>query len=121
MSDIMKFIVGQDVAEKDVEGRLVDLPEWNESVALATARAEGIDMTDVHWDVVKFVRAYYLEHGAPTSAHRLSQELDRRYAAKGGRKYLYSLFPKGPVTQSTRIAGLPLPQGSIDPSFGSSL
>lgn len=115
MSDIMKFIVGQD----DAQGS--GLPEWNESAALQRARAEDIDMTGAHWDVVKFVRAYYLEHGPPASAHKLSQALDRRYAAEGGRKYLYSLFPKGPVTQSTRIAGLPLPQGSIDPSFGSSL
>lgn len=118
MSDIMKFIVGHETGEAG-DGRM-DLPEWNESIALALAGAEGIDMSEAHWEVVRFVRTHYIEHGAPAGAYKLSQLLAERYKEKGGRKYLYRLFPKGPVTQTTRIAGLPLPQGSIDPSFGSS-
>ncbi len=118
MSDIMKFIVGQETGE--TAGGRMDLAEWNESIALARARAEGVEMTEAHWEVVRLVRTHYMEHGAPAGAHKLSQWLAERYKERGGRKYLYRLFPKGPVTQATRIAGLPLPPGSVDPSFGSS-
>jgi tRNA 2-thiouridine synthesizing protein E len=47
------------------------------------------------------------------------RELDQEFAAEGGRRYLYDLFPRGPILQASRIAGLPLPPGTLDRSFGS--
>lgn len=119
MSDIMKFIVNKDAAAEDSDGRLMDLDEWNEDIGRALAAKEGVEMSDAHWDVVRFVRNYFREHGE-TPARKLTEVLEGEYAKKGGRKYLYQLFPKGPVTQASRIAGLPVPQHSVDPSFGSS-
>lgn len=119
MSDIMKFIVNKDAAEEDLDGRLMDLDEWNEDIGRALAAKEGVEMSESHWDVVRFVRSYFRKHGE-VPARKLTQVLEDKYAKKGGRKYLYQLFPKGPVTQASRIAGLPVPQHSVDPSFGSS-
>jgi TusE/DsrC/DsvC family sulfur relay protein len=119
MSDIMKFIVNKDAAEKDADGHLLDLGEWNETIAQALAQQEGVEMSDAHWEVVRFLRNYYMKHGG-LPARKMTEVLDTAYASKGGRKYLYRLFPKGPVTQASRIAGLPIPQQSVDPSFGSS-
>ena len=119
MSDIMKFIVNRDATEEDREGRLFDLDEWNEDIGRELARRDGIEMSDAHWEVVRFVRRYFKEHGE-TLARKLTSVLEDEYADKGGRKYLYQLFPQGPVTQASRIAGLPVPQHSVDPSFGSS-
>ena len=119
MSDIMKFIVNKGAAETDADGYLLELEEWNKAVGQALAQEEGVEMSDAHWEVVVFLRNYYMKHGR-TPARKMTEALDDAYASKGGRKYLYRLFPKGPVTQASRIAGLPVPQQSVDPSFGSS-
>ena len=49
----------------------------------------------------------------------LLDALDEKFHGKGGLKYLYSLFPGGPVAQGCRIAGLQAPAGSTDMGFGS--
>lgn len=113
--DINKYID----SEAD-QGYLAELDPWSEETAREAAAKEGITLTEEHWDVVRFLRERYRERGQPKSARRIVEELERRYGAKGGRRYLYRLFPDGPVTQGSRIAGLPLPPYATDPSFGSS-
>ena len=120
MADIMKFIVNKDAADKDIEANLMDLDEGNESIGLLLAQKEGLEMTEAHWEAVHFLRRYYMEHGETSNARTLTEVLEKEYFDKSGRKYLYCLFPKGPITQASRIAGLPVPHHSVDPSFGSS-
>ena len=45
----------------DKHGYLVNLQDWNTAVAQALAVAEQITMTDAHWEVVHFVRQFYVE------------------------------------------------------------
>jgi tRNA 2-thiouridine synthesizing protein E len=45
--------------------------------------------------------------------------MEEAYADQWERNFLFSLFPRGPVTQGCRLAGLPAPSGNVDPSFGS--
>lgn len=118
MSDITKFI-GGDPEKMEMEEHLSELDEWNEDIGRTLANEEGIQMTDPHWEVVHFLRHHYLENGRTERARDLSQLLDDRFDEQGGRKYLYGLFPNGPVRQASRIAGLPVPSDSTDPSFGS--
>jgi sulfur relay (sulfurtransferase) DsrC/TusE family protein len=47
------------------------------------------------------------------------RELEEKFCDNRGRKELYEMFPGGPVSQASRIAGLPLPPYSSDSSFGS--
>ncbi len=103
--DILKHIAGEQET-------------WSEEEAERIAREEGIQLTDDHWEVIRFLRDYYQEHGQPKYAREVLEALEERFAEKGGRKYLYQLFPKGPVNQGTRIAGLPHPLYTVDPSFG---
>ncbi|SCZ58997.1 TusE/DsrC/DsvC family sulfur relay protein [Thiohalomonas denitrificans] len=121
MSDIGKTILeGQERPENPKkESRLQDLGPWDEASVRERADAEQIELTPTHWDVLEFLREYYIEHGRAKSGRELVYELDDRYEGQGGRRFLYQLFPRGPVTQGCKIAGVPTPAYTTDPSFGS--
>lgn len=92
---------------------------WTENTARSLAQAEAIDLTEAHWTVIRFLREYYEKHGAVSHARTLTEALEERFQIQGGLKYLYTLFPAGPVRQGARIAGVPVPGDSANPSFGS--
>ena len=59
----------------DAEGFLVDPEQWNETIAEAIARANGIpELSDRHWLVVRFMRERYLATGAAPSIRSLGKE-----------------------------------------------
>ncbi|MCW8841523.1 MAG: TusE/DsrC/DsvC family sulfur relay protein [Gammaproteobacteria bacterium] len=119
-TDINSYINRQWDINSDPEGRLAELEPWSEERALELAHQESIEMSEEHWDVIHFLRERYLQEGQARSGRKVVEALERRYAGKGGKRYLYTLFPHGPVTQASIIAGLPLPAYTTDPSFGSS-
>ena len=47
----------------DEEGYLVDPDAWTEEVARMLAAREGIELTGEHWDVIRFMRAFYEDSG----------------------------------------------------------
>ena len=101
--------------ETDENGYLVNLDDWSEDVALVLAQGEEIEMTESHWDLVKFLRNYYEEYQiAPavkvlTKADATEKDMDKKAASE----FLYGLFPKGPGLQACKIAGLPKPTGCV--------
>jgi tRNA 2-thiouridine synthesizing protein E len=101
------------------QGNLSGLEHWSPLTAAQRAREEGIEeLTEAHWHVIYVLRNHYREEGPARSARELIHLLERDFAAEGGRRYLYELFPKGPVSQGSRLAGVPPPPFSTDPSFG---
>jgi len=92
---------------------------WTENTARSLAQSEAIDLTEAHWSVIRFLREYYEKHGAVSHARTLTEALEEKFQIQGGLKYLYTLFPAGPVSQGARIAGVPVPGDSANPSFGS--
>ena len=107
---------------KDMRDRLVELGDqrWKRSKSLALAKSEGVDLNDGHWEVIVFLRKYYLEHGLPISARITARALNKSFSGQGGSKYLNLLFSGGPVTQGSRLANLRTPAYATDPSFGTS-
>lgn len=95
------------------------LGPWSKSIATELATKEGITLTPAHWEVIEAIRNHYQEFGLEANARSLLKRMEVEFAEPGGKQYLYDLFPHGPVNQACRIAGLPLPPHSTDPSFGS--
>ena len=96
-----------DVARND-EGFFLDPSQWSEAMVPALAAQEGIsDLTDRHWQVIRFMRSEYLEKGTGPTVRVLGK------ASGVSIKELYELFPKGPAKVAARIAGIPKPRGCI--------
>ncbi|MDT3735790.1 MAG: TusE/DsrC/DsvC family sulfur relay protein [Denitratisoma sp.] len=95
--------------------------DWSPGTAEEIARAEGIELSDDHWEAVRGLQEYFARHeGDPIiSLRELHDALDERFHSRGGIKALYLMFPGGPIAQGCRIAGLKAPYLSKDLSFGS--
>ena len=119
MFDINKAFANEEALLHDPKMHLAELTDWSESVAQDLARQENIQLTNAHWDVIHMLRDHYRLHGLAPHARQLLDGLEERFHQEGGKKFLYQLFPGGPVTQGSKIAGLPLPPYSSDHSFGS--
>ncbi len=100
--------------------RLAELnkQDWNRSKSASLVTKEDIILSDGHWDVILYLRNYYLEFGLPRFARTMARALNKQFAAEGGSKYLYVLFAGGPVTQGSRLANLRIPSYATDLSFG---
>ena len=114
MSDVEKMEYVFHIRENDVV-----VEDWDREVAASLAQEEGIQLTDAHWEVVSYLRRFHLGSGSIDYARDLSAILDQRFKDKGGLKYVFRLFPKGPVSQGCKIAGIPVPSDSKQPAFGS--
>ncbi len=107
----MPFIeVNAQAFEVDKQGYLIDHSVWTEEIANHIANAEGIEMTEERWQVVYFVRDFYLEYDTSPAIRALVKSMEKTFGKdKGNSRYLYRLFPKGPAKIATKIAGLPKP------------
>jgi tRNA 2-thiouridine synthesizing protein E len=99
-------IAGHEV-QIDEEGFMTVYDEWDEEVGAALAAQIGIEMTDAHWNVIRFLRSDFAEQGQTATI--------RRVATVGGvgTKELFQLFPKKPAKKMSYVAGLPKPAGCV--------
>ena len=105
----MLIFEGNEIAT-DADGYLKDSAQWSEPMAVVIAENEGIILSPEHWEVVRFVRDFYLEFNNSPAIRMLVKAMASKFGEeKGNSRYLYRLFPKGPAKQATKIAGLPKP------------
>jgi tRNA 2-thiouridine synthesizing protein E len=108
----------QGTGEDSMRGHLVELDAWTEEQAIAMAKQDGLELSDDHLTIIRYLRDCYADHGGTINAHMLEHTLEEEFAGHGGHKFLHKLFPLGLIAQATRYAGLPLPLGTRDPTFG---
>jgi TusE/DsrC/DsvC family sulfur relay protein len=95
--------------ELNEEGFLVHPEEWTKAVAVALAQAEeGIEqLSKEHWDVINFIRGYFLENNLAPMVRKVCQTTGLPL------RQIYELFPSGPAKGACKIAGLPKPDGCV--------
>jgi len=99
-------IAGHEVIVDD-EGFMADPSQWSEDMAPALAEAIGIELTDEHWQVIRFLREDYAAQGETPTIRRVST------AGGVDTKRLFQLFPKKPAKKMSYIAGVPKPHGCV--------
>lgn len=100
--------------ELDDDGYLINWQEWNEDLAAHMASLDGINLSDAHWEVIKFLRNYFMQYQIAPMIKILVKEIGKVMGPeKGNTKYLYELFPGGPAKQACKFAGLPKPTGCV--------
>lgn len=94
--------------------------DWQPAEAERIAADEGLELGPDHWRLLSCLQEYFSRHEETDIVIReLKDALDETFHSEGGIRYLHQLFPGGPVAQGCRLAGLPVPPGAIDKSFGS--
>ena len=100
-----KVIAGKNIAV-NAEGYLTDFSQWDKDVALEIAKESNVEMTDRHWEVIKYLQDEH-KNQVPLSIRKIgkSNVVDI--------KEFYALFPQGPLKTTTKIAGIPKPASCL--------
>ncbi|MCF4102160.1 TusE/DsrC/DsvC family sulfur relay protein [Gillisia sp. M10.2A] len=88
------------------DGYLTDFSQWTPEIAKELAKNEEIELTDRHWEIIKWIQ----------DRVNAGEALSIRGIKKSGVldiKEFYALFPGGPLKLSTKIAGVPKPKSCI--------
>ncbi|MEN8108255.1 MAG: TusE/DsrC/DsvC family sulfur relay protein [Pseudomonadota bacterium] len=110
----MQFTVENKTIETNEQGFLVNLDDWNESFARALAGHDSIELFVDHWELIWYFRDYYAEHQHNPTMHDIVLTLGKQkgehfHNRKAYEKHIYSLFPRDPVHELCKLAGLPMP------------
>ena len=104
----MSLEVNGKTIETTEDGYLVEVNDWNEEVAAAIAAADELEMTDQHWDVVRYLRSEHVDNGGNEPNERtIMKDMGKVWGKKPSSKDMYALFPEMPSKQGRKIAGLP--------------
>ena len=92
--------------ERTENGYLVNSGDWNEEIAKELFAEEGIEPTQEHWDVVKYVREETLAGDEPNE-RGIMKAMSKLWGRKVSSKEMYEMFPGMPSKQGLKIGGCP--------------
>ena len=94
--------------ETTANGYLSNLEDWSEDLASHLAAADGLELTDAHWDVLNYLRDEYINNNqTQPNTRTIVKAMSDKWDRTVDQKELYDLFPLDPSKQAGRIAGLP--------------
>jgi tRNA 2-thiouridine synthesizing protein E len=111
----MAIEVGDKRIETDEQGFLLDFEDWSEEFVEQTAAQDGLTLYDESWGLIGYFREYYQQNSSHPSMRQLVLDLGRQSGAhfhdrKQYEKFVYKLFPRDPIRELCKLAGLPKPE-----------
>jgi len=98
----------------DKHGYMTDHLAWSIEIANELAKQDELVLTEAHWEVINFVRQFYLTYNTSPAIRALTKAMKEEFGEeKANSRYLYRLFKDGPAKQATKYAGLPKPARCI--------
>jgi tRNA 2-thiouridine synthesizing protein E len=89
------------------EGFLTEPDQWSEDLAPELAHLIGLELTDAHWRLIRFLREDYTAQGETATLRRVSTQTGTPV------KDLFVLFPVKPAKKMAYVSGLPKPKGCV--------
>lgn len=94
--------------ETTASGFLLDQSVWTPALGAHIAAAEGIELTQRHWDVIDYLREEFFDNGEhQPNTRAIMKAMSDKWGEKVEQRTLYELFPMDPSKQAGRIGGLP--------------
>jgi tRNA 2-thiouridine synthesizing protein E len=110
---IMMLEVNGKHVETDIQGFLQNTQQWSETFAKEQAARDGVQLYNDHWELIYYFREYHEENMTNPTMHTLIRDLGtkkkRFHDRKAYENHIYKLFPRDPVHEICKLAGLPLP------------
>jgi len=97
------------VPERDGDGFLLDMSQWNEDVMYAMAEADGFNISDDVKGYIMKARVMFEETQTVPAVRIFAKELGMDRKAKA----LYEAFESGPMKKIAKYGGLPKPTGCV--------
>lgn len=98
----------------DTAGYLLNQTSWSRAFAAAMAVRENLKLLPEHWQLIEYAREFYSRYDESPPMRILVKWLRQQQGeVTGNSRYLYRLFPGGPVKQLSLLAGLPKPVSCI--------
>jgi tRNA 2-thiouridine synthesizing protein E len=121
MATLIEAVLDAQTGEPKKEAGFPHAPDgWTKTSALKVAEQDRLKLHDDHWQLVQAIQEYFAKNTErPINLRKLHDALDERFHPQGGIRYLYQILPGGPIAQGCRLAGIEVPAGAVDRSFGS--
>jgi TusE/DsrC/DsvC family sulfur relay protein len=104
----MSYELDGKTIEATENGYLVDANDWSEDLIPVMAAADGVELTDRHIDVVKYLRDEHVNNGGNEPNERqILKAMSKVWGEKLTSKIMYEMFPGMPSKQGRKWAGLP--------------
>ncbi len=91
------------------DGYLLNPSDWTDELAQQLAANEQIELSSLHWQIIRFAREYYLSHHDIPKMRTIITHLRLKYPDMNSAA-VHRLFPLSPALQIAKIAGLPKPK-----------
>jgi dissimilatory sulfite reductase related protein len=111
---VVELVVNGQVILTDEDGYLKNRNDWSGAVAETMSAADGVELTECHWEVIRLLQEYYDNYEIAPAIRILTKAVGKKLGKdKANSRYLYDLYPQGPAKQACRYAGLPKPTGCV--------
>jgi len=111
----MSVNVNGRLIETDEQGFLLHPDDWSEAFAEKLAEQDGLRLYDESWGLIGYFHEYYQQYHTHPSMRQLVLDLGRQHGGhfhdrKQYEKFVYKLFPRDPIRELCKLAGLPKPE-----------
>jgi len=99
------------IYETDNQGFLKKNLQWSYELGVYMAQLDDIELTEEHWEIINYLREYYEVYNVAPPMRMIIRVFKKTFGeGNANSRYLYQLFPEGPMKQGSKYGGLPKPK-----------